>query len=1105
MPPATPPARQSSHTRFSAIRVAAILALAFATTPAAMGQNGAWTTTSGGTHSWDTATNWNGSTIASGTGNTASFTANIVGTQTVTLDSARTIGNITFTDSTTSSHDLTISGPSTLMLDRTAGVPIIDVTQAGRLLTISSVIAGNDGLQKNGAGTLVFSSTSNNTFTGGFNINDGVVQYDSATNANAWGDASNVITFTGNATLQNTNNAYTLARAVTINNGVTATFRGAFNESTNVTGVVSGSGTLSMLGDSNNWILTLSNTANTFAGAINIVASTAATLNVSSLGSHASNSITLGNGGNAGIFTYNGSAALSRPFVMGGTTGGTTINASGSGVLTASSFSVTGAGAKTLTLDGSSTATNRIAGNIVNNGGNTSLTKTGAGTWALGGTNTYSGVTNLAASGTTGRLVFQGSQSLSPNTTIAFNQNSSAVQSISLLDDGVGTINFARPITFVGANTTQVMNIFVGNNNIANLGSSLATTTGSVIQVGDITWNNATQAANTTRTFNLTGANDYSLLTGNFVLPNLSTRTAGQMWTNVLNPTTASLTIGGNITMAAGNNVNGGIPVLQLGGTASGNSVLGSISDAADVGTTNRPLSVVKAGTSDWTLSGNNTYTGSTTLTAGTLSVGTSANLGAASSNLIFNGGTLRITGTALTNFSGIGHTVTFNATTAVGLDINDAGHTFTVDQVLNQTTGGFNKSGAGRVILSQTNTYSGATSINAGVLQAASGTGLPTNSILQLRGGVFQSSGTFTRTVGTAAGNVNWSTSSGGFAANGGTLNLQLNNGTGSQTWNGSSFVATGQTLIFGSTSADNRVDFQNALNLGSSGSGQRTIQVIDNPNSASDIARISGQITNTVAGWGINKTGDGVLELTGNNTYSGNTTVSAGTLLVNNTNPSQSGTGSGSVTVASSATLGGTGFITGPVTIQSGGTLSPGNSPGTLTVDDNVTIENGGQFLWEVGEGSPVGSLSPIAFGGSDMGLSKDLLAITGGNSFTMQDGSIFAVREDGEAGGFTLSTSNYYSFTVSTSTGTPTIGNVTIDTTNSSAFTDYLAGGGSLSLVTNGGNVYLNAAPAPVPEPASVGLIATGALGICALVRRYRRQSGSAATADASSVAV
>ena len=59
-------------------------------------------------------------------------------------------------------------------------------------------------------------------------------------------------------------------------------------------------------------------------------------------------------------------------------------------------------------------------------------------------------------------------------------------------------------------------------------------------------------------------------------------------------------------------------------------------------------------------LSGTNTYSGGTTITAGTVSVSATNNLGAAGSSLTLNGGTLQITGTNLANFSGSGHPVTF-------------------------------------------------------------------------------------------------------------------------------------------------------------------------------------------------------------------------------------------------------------------------------------------------------------------------------------------------------------------------------------------------------------------------------------------------------------
>jgi autotransporter-associated beta strand protein len=81
-----------------------------------------------------------------------------------------------------------------------------------------------------------------------------------------------------------------------------------------------------------------------------------------------------------------------------------------------------------------------------------------------------------------------------------------------------------------------------------------------------------------------------------------------------------------------------------------------------------------------------------------------------------------------------------------------------------------------------------------------------------------------------------------------------------------------------------------------------------------------------------GIAKVGTGTLTLTGPNSYSGGTTVTAGTLLV--TNSTGSGTGTGSVTVSNSGTTlaGGTtngiGGIEGAVTINANANLSPGTS---------------------------------------------------------------------------------------------------------------------------------------------------------------------------------
>ncbi len=81
-----------------------------------------------------------------------------------------------------------------------------------------------------------------------------------------------------------------------------------------------------------------------------------------------------------------------------------------------------------------------------------------------------------------------------------------------------------------------------------------------------------------------------------------------------------------------------------------------------------------------------------------------------------------------------------------------------------------------------------------------------------------------------------------------------------------------------------------------------------------------------------GLLQVGTGTLNLTNNNTYTGNTVVDGGTLLVNNT--TGSATGSGDVFIDGTATLGGNGSIAGNVTVDSDATLSPGMSPGRLDV---------------------------------------------------------------------------------------------------------------------------------------------------------------------------
>ena len=134
------------------------------------------------------------------------------------------------------------------------------------------------------------------------------------------------------------------------------------------------------------------------------------------------------------------------------------------------------------------------------------------------------------------------------------------------------------------------------------------------------------------------------------------------------------------------------------------------------------------------------------------------------------------------------------------------------------------------------------------------------------------------------------------------------------------------------------------------------------------------SVKLSGIIAGPGsLTKDGTNSLTLTGANTYEGSTTVSAGKLLVNNT--SGSGTSTNSVTVLAGATLGGTGTIAGNVDV--GGTLSPGASPGKLTITGNLNLS--GSSLFELNR-----ALSP----------SNDLVVVSG----TLSAGGTLTVTNSG-----------------------------------------------------------------------------------------------------------
>ena len=193
--------------------------------------------------------------------------------------------------------------------------------------------------------------------------------------------------------------------------------------------------------------------------------------------------------------------------------------------------------------------------------------------------------------------------------------------------------------------------------------------------------------------------------------------------------------------------------------------------------------------------------------------------------------------------------------------------------------TAGIVKTGAGKLVLSNSNSYNGATTISAGILQADSGVGLPTASFLGLNGGILQSNSAstlaFVRPLGTSGSAFQWTANGGGFAAGNGALNVNVGSGA-ALTWGTSVGSQIVGTLLLNSCTAVNVVTFQNNINLGGLND---TVNVDDNTGSTADYAALSGIISGSGS---LTKSGAGALRLSGSsaNTYTGITTVTGGTL---------------------------------------------------------------------------------------------------------------------------------------------------------------------------------------------------------------------------------
>ncbi len=390
-----------------------------------------------------------------------------------------------------------------------------------------------------------------------------------------------------------------------------------------------------------------------------------------------------------------------------------------------------------------------------------------------------------------------------------------------------------------------------------------------------------------------------------------------------------------------------------------------------------------------------------TTLTAPVTVNTLTINAAAPGQTLNLNGNSLTTTGLALSGKQGF----TIAAGSATGLlfgtgtaireiAVLDPAAALTTDASLAGGNAAVNKAGPGFLILTNTTTdqlaFATAQRVNitGGVLRVPGAFVNGTGNILSFRGGVLEVDSsanggqtTFTRALGSAGGNVNWrgtatsfaDNGSGGFSAVGGTLVVSIG-GTSSPTsliWgdsntiNGSpgdtGFFAIGSNaLLFGSARSDSTVAWNNPLALDNGTANQphqsREVRVTLGSGGPNDKTQLFGTITGSAAS-DLLKTGTGVLELLGINTYAGNTLVKGGTLRLS-TGTAASATGTGSVLVFPGGTLGGTGLALpaagNGVSIR--GAIAPGtnNTFGTLTFGSSAaptTVAIPGSYTAKIG----------------------------------------------------------------------------------------------------------------------------------------------------------